>query len=191
MDTLVHPKGRESELVNTNKLIRYYEGCDGGKTGSTNEAGYCLSATAKRGNMRLVAVVLGASNGKNRFDETAQLFNFGFGNFENKKVVTSGIALDGCASVQDGKQECVNVVAREDLFVLTKKRDDSVDISTEVRFNDVTAPVLKGEKVGEIYVIKNGVVVAQTDLLANANVEKATFLNDIEKIVSNWKLLTK
>ena len=189
MDNLLHPKGRESELVNTNKLIRYYEGCDGGKTGSTNEAGYCLSATAKRGNMRLIAVVLGSTTGKDRFDETAQLFNYGFGNFETKKIVSSEIVLNEKGNVKGGNVENINVYAKNDLFVLMRKRDEDVNISTEIRFNEIYAPIKKGDKVGEIYVIKNGVVVATSDLISNENVENQTYYNLIEKIVKNWKVI--
>ncbi|NCB48638.1 MAG: D-alanyl-D-alanine carboxypeptidase [Clostridia bacterium] len=189
MDNLSHPNGRESELVNTNKMIRYYEGCDGGKTGSTNEAGYCLSATAKRGNMRLICVVLGSITGKDRFDETAQLLNYGFANYENKKIVSADVVLSERAEVKAGNVENVSIYAKDDLFVLTKKRDDNVEIFTEIRFNSVTAPIKKGDKVGEIYVIKNGVVVATSDLVSNENVEKQSFFNLIEKIVNNWQVI--
>ena len=89
MDELTHPSGRKTELVNTNRLIRYYEGCDGGKTGSTNEAGCCLSATAKRNNMRLISVIVGAQNSQTRFNECSKLFNYGFANFENKSIINS------------------------------------------------------------------------------------------------------
>lgn len=189
MDSLSHPKGRESELVNTNKLIRYYEGCDGGKTGSTNEAGYCHSATAKRGDMRLISVVLGSTTGKDRFDESAQLLNFGFGNFENRKIVSGGVVLNERAEVKAGNVENVGVYSEDDLFVLSKKRDDEVEIFTEIRFNGVNAPIRKGDKVGEIYVIKNGIVVGTSDLISNENVEKQTFFNLIEKIVNNWQVI--
>lgn len=189
MDTLSHPKGRESELVNTNKLIRYYEGCDGGKTGSTSEAGYCLSATAKRGNMRLIAVLLGASSGKDRFDETAQLLNFGFGNFENKKIVSAGTNFTEKATVKAGNMDKINVYAKNDLYVLTKKRDGEAEIITEIRFNNLTAPIKSGDKVGEIYVVKNGIVVATSDLLSADNVDTQTYFNLFEKIVENWKII--
>ena len=75
MDELIHPSGRKTELVNTNRLVRYYEGCEGGKTGSTNEAGCCLSASAKRGGMRLISVIIGANNSQTRFNECSKLFN--------------------------------------------------------------------------------------------------------------------
>ncbi len=188
MDTLSHPKGRESELVNTNKLIRYYEGCDGGKTGSTSEAGYCLSATAKRGNMRLVGVVLGAENGKARFSETSKLLNYGFANFENKKVVDCD-SFEVDIEVAGGKVKMAKAKPSEDLVVLCKKRDNAGDVSVETKLNNVSAPLLAGDKVGMVYVTKNGVVVAESELLLTQNIEKANMLDDIQKIVEYWKIL--
>lgn len=188
MDTLSHPKGRESELVNTNKLIRYYEGCDGGKTGSTSEAGYCLSATAKRGNMRLVGVVLGAENGKARFSETSKLLNYGFANFENKKVV-NGDSFEVDIEVAGGKVKIAKAKPSGDLVVLCKKRDNAGDVSVETKLDNVSAPLLAGDKVGTVYVTKNGVVVAESELLLTQNIEKANMLDDIQKIVEYWKIL--
>lgn len=188
MDTLSHPKGRESELVNTNKLIRYYEGCDGGKTGSTSEAGYCLSATAKRGNMRLVGVVLGAENGKARFSETSKLLNYGFANFENKKVVDSD-SFEVDIEVAGGKVKMAKAKPSGDLVVLCKKRDNAGDVSVETKLDQVSAPMKAGDKVGMVYVTKNGVVVAESELLLTQDVEKANILDGIQKIVEYWKIL--
>lgn len=188
MDTLYHPKGRESELVNTNKLIRYYEGCDGGKTGSTSEAGYCLSATAKRGNMRLVGVVLGAENGKARFSETSKLLNYGFANFENKKVVDSdNFEVD--VEISGGKEQIAKAKPSDDLVVLCKKRENEGDVSVETKLDQVSAPMKAGDKVGMVYVTKNGVVVAESELLLTQDVEKANMLDGIQKIVEYWKIL--
>lgn len=188
MDTLSHPKGRESELVNTNKLIRYYEGCDGGKTGSTSEAGYCLSATAKRGNMRLVGVVLGAENGKARFSETSKLLNYGFANFENKKVVDSdNFEVD--VEISGGKEQMAKAKPSDDLVVLCKKRENEGDVSVETKLDQVSAPMKAGDKVGMVYVTKNGVVVAESELLLTQDVEKANMLDGIQKIVEYWKIL--
>ena len=104
MDELIHPSGRKTELVNTNRLIRYYDGCDGGKTGSTNEAGCCLCASAKRNDMRLISVVIGAPNSQTRFNECSKLFNYGFANYENKKIVNMDEVLKNLP-VNKGKKE--------------------------------------------------------------------------------------
>ncbi len=188
MDTLSHPKGRESELVNTNKLIRYYEGCDGGKTGSTSEAGYCLSATAKRGNMRLIGVVLGAENGKARFSETSKLLNYGFANFETKKVVDSD-SFEIEVDTFGGKEQKATAKAKEDIVVLCKKRENSSEVCVETKVDRISAPMKVGDKVGTIYVTKNGIVVGESELLLTQDIERANMVDGIQKIVEYWKIL--
>ena len=185
MDELSHPKGRKSELVNTNKLIRYYEGCDGGKTGSTNEAGYCLSATAKRGNMRLIGSVLGAENGKKRFAETSKLLDYGFNNFENKKLLDKNKTFE--IGVQGGKQNSVLCEPQSDLFAIIKKLDKNSDIKVEVKLSEnLSAPINAGEQVGEAFVVKNGKIIRSTPILATENVLQRTFGDDLSTILSNW-----
>ena len=188
MDTLKHPKGRETELVNTNKLIRYYEGCDGGKTGSTNEAGYCLATTAKRGDMRLIAVVLGAENGKLRFAETSKLLNFGFNNFENKLIVSKDEILSSELKIQNSRQLRINFTPNKSLYVLSKKMQED-NVSTKVVIDkNVKAPIKVGDKVGIIYLIKNGEVISQTELLSSENVVKTNLYDDVVKIVEIWNI---
>ena len=188
MDSLSHPKGRQSELVNTNKLIRYYEGCDGGKTGSTSEAGYCLVATAKRGDMRLIGSVLGAENGKKRFSETSSLLNYGFSNFENKQVVSKDSLLNDNLQVKNAKVDEVKIASKENIFVLIKKGSDD-DITTKVELNsDLKAPLKKGDKVGRIFVMRNSEVVAECDIVSMDDVEVSSIMDNITKIAENWKL---
>lgn len=189
IDNLKHNKGRETELVNTNKLIRYYEGCDGGKTGSTNEAGYCLAATAKRGNMRLIGIVLGAENGKLRFAETSKLLNYGFNNYENKLIVNKEECLNEEVSITNANQNYVKIKPYEDLFVLVNKTEnlDNFEIKTKINKN-IKAPIKSGEKVGEIYVVKNGEVVAFTNLVCVNNVNKSSIYDGIIKTINNWKI---
>ena len=189
IDTLKHPKGRETELVNTNKLIRYFEGCDGGKTGSTNEAGYCLSATAKRGNMRLIAVVLGAENGKARFAETSKLLNYGFSNFENKLAVDSKLNLKEKVNVQSGKQDCVTVKPLNDIYVIVNKHSTDKDIQVEVKLNNsIKAPVKVGSVVGKIYVLRNGEVINSTDVVSIEEVSKNNIFDSLESAIKNWAI---
>ncbi|MBO5713619.1 MAG: D-alanyl-D-alanine carboxypeptidase [Clostridia bacterium] len=98
MDTVNHSKN-STEISNTNKLIKRYEGCDGGKTGFTSEAGYCLTATAKRGNMRLIASVINAATSNDRFESVTNMFDYGFSNYVNKCVVDNDIPLEDKLSV--------------------------------------------------------------------------------------------
>ncbi len=185
MDTLKHPKGRESELVNTNKLIRYFDGCDGGKTGSTNEAGFCLVATAKRRDMRLVGVVLGAESGKARFAETSKLLNYGFANFENKKIVDSTKLLDKKVEVSGVN---IGLKAKDDLFILQKRGDES-KITTKIDINkNLSSPINVGDSVGKIYLLKDGEIKGETDIISLDKVNEPTFFDKLEQIISFWKL---
>jgi len=185
MDKLVHSGDRETELVNTNKLIRYYEGCDGGKTGSTNEAGCCLSATAKRGDMRLVSVIVGAENSKTRFNECSKLFNYGFANFENKKLIDCEIMLSEIP-VAKGKKALVKLYAQEDFVALVKKGDASKWTYNIELPKTIKAPVKQGDCVGKILVLKNSQVVKEISIVSKESVEKISFIDGFKKIVENW-----
>ena len=153
MQDLVHPSGRVTGLTNTNRLIRYYSGCDGGKTGSTNEAGCCLAATAKRDDMRLVSVVVGAKDSQTRFNECSQLFNYGFANFENVLLVDASKSV-GQASVSKGKTSAVELYPSQNYYALVKKNEES-PFAVELELSSIVkAPVSEGENVGKITISK-------------------------------------
>ena len=110
MDEIKHEKdGRITELVNTNKLIRSLNGCDGLKTGYTSEAGFCVAATAKRGQMRLIAIILNGNTSKDRFNDAAKLINYGFANYENKQVVFKNQPLNDIISICQGTKNDIRV----------------------------------------------------------------------------------
>jgi D-alanyl-D-alanine carboxypeptidase (penicillin-binding protein 5/6) len=185
MDKLTHPSGRETEVVNTNKLIRYFKGCDSGKTGSTDEAGYCLSASAERGGMRLIGVVLGAKTGTERFNETSKILNYGFNNFENKKIVSSDQPITEI-QVLKSKTKSIQVYASEDFYGVTKK-GDNVDYSVALDCSEkIKAPLKRGDKVGIITVAKNGVVVKEIDVVVAQDIEKLTYTDGLKEIISKW-----
>ena len=94
MEDFVHPSGRVTGMTNTNKLVRFYQGYDGGKTGYTSEAGHCLCATAKRGDTRFVSVVIGAPDSKSRFKQTSDMLNYGFANYQNTCYASVDTQLD-------------------------------------------------------------------------------------------------
>ncbi len=185
MDKLVHPSGRETELVNTNKLIRYYKGCDSGKTGSTSEAGYCLTASAKRDDFRLVAVVIGSKNGQQRFTDVSSLFNYGFANFENKLILDSSVPVLTGVEVKMSKQKTVDVYAKDSFYGLSKKGSkDEYEFKQELI--DIKAPKKAGEKVGTLLVTKEGQVVKEIDLVLDSDIEKLTYFDSIKRIAENW-----
>lgn len=185
MDTLLHPTGRETELVNTNRLIRYYEGCDGGKTGSTNEAGCCLSASAKRNDMRLIAVVVGAPNSKTRFNENATMFNYGFANYESKKLVDANVEL-AKIKVSKGKEDAVSVYGAENFSAVVRKGDNSnYQVQTQIE-PVVKAPTKAGEKVGQIVVSKDGNIVKTIAIVVKNDVKALSWFETMDKILQKW-----
>ncbi len=185
MQDLVHPSGRKTGLVNTNRLVRYYEGCDGGKTGSTNEAGCCLAATAKRGDMRLISVVVGAKDSKTRFNECSSLFNYGFANFENVDLVSTENSL-AVLPVSKGRVKDTEVFAAEKYSALVKKGEDSDYEVTYNMPNFVKAPVKSGERVGKVLVSKSGVIVKEIDVVTNQDLKSMTYFDALKKIGEKW-----
>ncbi len=186
MDELVHPSGRKTEVVNTNKLSRYYQGCDSGKTGFTDEAGYCLVASAKRDDLRFIAVSLGAKDTKTRFANVTNLLNYAFANFENKLIIDGETAVKEI-EVKMSKDSVAAVFAKESFYILNKKGEE---IEYELQFDvpkSVKAPLESGEKVGSVTVLKNGKVIAEIELVVRQDFNKFTFKDAFSTVVKNWK----
>ena len=188
MDKLVHPSGRETELVNTNRLIKYYSPCVCGKTGFTDEAGYCLGAMASKNDMNLIAVALKCDGAPNRFKECMELFNYGFSNYENKKIVSNGEILNIDLNVVGGKDSSVKLMALDDFYVINKIGDNK-DI--ELRYelpSEVKAPRMAGDIVGKIVVLKKGVVLGEVNVGLQQDLEKQTFGDAIRKIFNSGEI---
>ena len=184
MEDIDHGDGRTTQLVNTNKLLKLYDGCDGGKTGSTNEAGYCVAATARRGGMRLIAVVLGAASGKERFALAQQLFDYGFANYRQYPVARKGTKVRGQLPVTGGEAEGVSLVLDGDLTLLVNKGDEQrVELSPDLP-ESVPAPVQPGDVVGRVNVIVDGRSVAQIPVAAAEGVEAKGM--PLDRIWRNW-----
>ncbi len=186
MDEVKHPEGRVTEISNTNKLIRFYNGCDAGKTGYTKEAGHCLCATALRNGLRLVSVIISAPDSKTRFSEASSMFNYGFGNYENKLILDESKELDKTVSVINGKQDFVNVKVEKSVYLFSKKGSKK---SVEIVFNpesELKAPVKKGDNVGSISVYENGKEISKINVIACNDVEKASYFDKISDISDNW-----
>ncbi len=185
MDELTHPSGRKTELVNTNRLIRYYQGCDGGKTGSTNEAGCCLGASAVRDGMRLISVVVGAPNSQTRFNESATLFNYGFANFESEKLVDSSVQVANL-SISKAKVEEIPVFPSEDFSAVVKKGDKSgYEVSLEIK-EHINAPVKSGDVVGTATVTKNGNIVKKIPIIVKEDVKHLSWFETAKDVVDKW-----
>lgn len=185
MDTLTHPSGRTTELVNTNRLIRYFKGCDGGKTGSTNEAGCCLGASAKRDDMRLISVIVGAENSKTRFNESASLLNFGFKNFESQKLADVSKVIQNIP-VLKGKIANIDVFASEDFSAVVKKGDVSnYQVDYEIEEN-IKAPTKAGDVVGKIIISKNGNLVKKIAAVVREDVKPLSIFETAKKVIHKW-----
>ena len=155
-------------------------------TGFTSEAGFCLTATAKRGNMRLVSVVINAPSSKERFGDSSKMLTYGFNNFYNKAVVDKSVPLDKAVNVRGGKAATVEV-APENNFYIFSRRGDKDKVETELNLNErVSAPVLKGDVLGEIIVYNNGVEAGRVNIIATSSVEKMSYGDYIKKIAGNW-----
>ena len=185
MFDFVHPSGRVTSLSNTNKLVRFYNGCDGGKTGFTSEALSCLSATAKRGDTRLICVVIGAENSKARNAEVSELLNYGFANYESKNVVAAGEVVEESVAVSKGKQDAVRGVAESDVSVFGKK-GSLQNVEKEAELYDLSAPISKGDRIGELRVKLNGEIVGSTYILSDADVTTKNYRDFVNDIVEKW-----
>jgi D-alanyl-D-alanine carboxypeptidase (penicillin-binding protein 5/6) len=173
---VMRPEGkRQPELWNFNKMMRQYVGMDGIKTGMTNEAGFCLAATAERDNLRLIAVTMNAPTSKDRNQDVARLLDYGFGKLRAIKVASGGERV-GEVLVHKGKVQRVAVAPARDV-VLTVGRTSQVETSTEIVVSErVAAPVVKGQAVAEMVVKVNGKEMLRADLVAMTDVERGSLL---------------
>ena len=188
LDEVDHGDGRVTQLTNTNKLIRQYEGCDGGKTGSTNEAGYCVSSTAKRGDMRLVAVVLGASSGSERFETAKEMLDYGFANYRLYPVAQRGTKVRGTLPVEGGRPDSVSLVLDGDLTLLVSKGEEQqVQLIPELP-ESVQAPVAVGDQIGCVRVEMNGRTLAKLPVIAASASEVKGIGENIKRFWHNWPL---
>ncbi len=188
MDEIKHRGGRVTSLTNTNRLIRFYPGCDGYKTGSTNEARYCVSATAKKEGMRLIAVVLGTPAGQTRFDEARAMLEYGFANVQLVTPIAQGQALDMTVPVRLGGRDEVSVLSGGTCSLL-ERRGEKNALSLEVALVEkVNAPVCAGDVLGEIRVKRGDEVVAVVPAVAGEDVQLPGMVDALIRIRDHFML---
>ena len=181
MDTL---RNGESELVNTNKLIRNYKGATGLKTGSTSVALYNLSASATRDGLSLIAVIMKAPTTKIRFSEAQKLLDYGFSNYQYKELETKGTIIKE-ANLSKGVNSTVNLIAENDTGTLIKKGEDkNIEQIVNIEEN-LTAPLYEGQKVGEVIFKLNGEEIGKTNIVCEKTVEKKTFFSIASYVYKN------
>lgn len=163
-------------LVNTNKLIRTYNGADGLKTGMTDNAGYCMAVTAKRNGMRLLAVTLGEKQGKVRNSETASLLDYGFNTYEVNTIKNKGEKV-GEISLDKANPNKIDVIVNDDVTILKRKGEETHEYKSEVKLKNVTLPVKKGEVIGELLIKDNNEIIKKVDLVSNNDMTKKSFIN--------------
>jgi len=185
LDEIVHAGGRTTMLTNTNKLIRNYDGCDGVKTGFTNAAGFCLSASSKRGETRMIAVILGGNDSASRFSEAEQLLNYGFSNYETLCYYRAGDIVKEQQSIEGMEDQAFNILARDDLSVLNEKGEEEPDLEVRIK-EDLTPPLLTGDVVGKASVMSNDKVLAETDLVIDRNVNMPDFHDYWQMLLRKW-----
>jgi D-alanyl-D-alanine carboxypeptidase (penicillin-binding protein 5/6) len=158
-------------LANTNKLVRFYPGATGLKTGFTSGAGYCLSATAQRDGMGLIAVVMGAESSKDRFAACKSLLDYGFANY----ALVDPQVTEGAVPVKLGKLDCVKAVPAQPVQILVDKAQrDQVQIRTQLQ-EEVTAPVSKGQRLGTLTVLVGEQTIKEVPMIAETGVERLTW----------------
>ena len=159
-------------LVNTNKLIKTYDGMDGLKTGYTEKAGYCLTATAKRNNMRLISVIMNESDSKIRNSETSELLDYGFNLYKVNNLVKKNQVV---TKYIDNKSVKLNndVIVKNDIKILNKKNSKKRNITYEIILDNKNLPIKKNEKIGVIKVIENGKIIYSDNVYSKELIKKA------------------
>lgn len=183
-DYLRQNTDRKIWLVNTNKLVRFYDGVDGLKTGYTKEAGYCLTATAKKNNMRVIAVVMGEPDSQTRNKEVSEMLDYVFAQYEVEEILSKDSVLDE-VKVSKGKQESIEIIPTEEITFLNKKTEPKKNATFELNVGTLSAPLKVGDKVGTI-TIKEDNFERTINVTVKENVDKANifefYLKNIKDI---------
>ena len=185
MDKVVVGKKQSTiGLANTNKLIKHYNGATGVKTGFTQQAKYCLSAAAKRGETHLVAATLGAETSPIRFKDATALLDYGFANYESTKLCSKNDNIT-TLTLEKAEDNKIDLVAKEDLSVLIKKGSNK-DFEKQVKiYKNPKLPIKKGTVLGKVEICKDKKVVGQVDLVTTKDINKASYLQMLQRIIDN------
>lgn len=174
-------------LVNTNRLVRFKEGVDGLKTGFTDEAGYCLTATMKKDNMRLITVVMKEENTSKRSADTTKMLDYGFNIYMVQTILDEKTTIEK-KKVELGKTLTTEIVPKENITILNKKSDDQKNITYKTNINKIIAPVKKGDKVGTIDIIEDNNIISTIDATVKEDIAKANiltiYLRNLKEIIS-------
>lgn len=171
-------------LVNTNKLVRFKDGVDGLKTGYTEGAGFCLTATMKQNGMRVIATVMGEPDSQTRNNEVSSLLDYAFAQIGLKKVLSRNSVVKKI-NLPKSKLDEVEIVPISDVNVIYKKLDGEINPTYEIKLKDITAPIKKGDVVGTLYVMNNDDIINEIDLTVKKDVEKCNLFELYFKYLKN------
>ncbi len=186
------PDGSRTWLVNTNKLVRFFKGVDGLKTGYTKEAGYCLTATAKKNNVRYITVVMGEPSSDIRSSETTNMLNYAFNSFKLNTILDKNQEL-GNIYIDKSKQKTAKIVVRNPVTELISKEKESPSYTYNLKVGKLAAPLKAGTKVGTVEILDNeGLIVREEDVTISYDIEKSnlwtTFLENFLTIIRGKKI---
>lgn len=162
-------------LVNTNKLIKTYEGADGLKTGYTKEAGYCLTATANKNRMRLIGTIMGASDSKTRNSNMMTLLDYGYNSYEMQVEVKKGDVISN-KKITKAKNQNVKIVPKKDASVLIKRGEEKEALNYEIKLDKIKLPLKKGQRVGILKLKDGNKVVSKVELTVKNDIKKASII---------------
>ena len=183
-DYLEKPDGTKTWLVNTNKLVRFYEGVDGLKTGYTSDAKYCLTSTAIKNNIRFITVVMGVDTSEHRSLDTTSMLNYGFANYKLREILSTDKEI-GTLKVRKGKVDSVKYYVKNNINDLLKNNEEK-NYSYNINTYNIVAPIRYGEVVGDIEIVDNtGKVVSKVDLIGRDNIGKHNFFSLLIKTYKN------
>ena len=182
MEDFTHPSGRITQMTNTNKLSRFFEGCIGGKTGSTNQAKYCLAVGAERNNTKLISVVLGAENSKERFKLASDLLNYGFSNFESKTLFSNRDLANKSIQIK-GSKATVQLKAEEEYSIVTNK-NEQINFSLNFHLPTQLKKVKENDVVGVVEIVVDGIVEKTINILSCSTYEEQTIWDYFKEIIS-------
>lgn len=178
--------GTKTWLVNTNKLVRFYDGVDGLKTGYTTTAGYCLTATAKKDNFRLISVVMGEESTESRSSDTVKMLNYGFNTYKINTIKTKDEVL-GKVRMEQGKEDFVEIVLLEDATELLKNTQELETYKFNLKVNKIKAPVKPGDIVGSAEIIDaEGNIIDEVNVTVKKEIKKANLL---DYLIRNIKII--
>lgn len=173
-------------LVNTNRLVKFYPGVDGVKTGFTNEAKYCLTATAKKDNMRVIAVVFGADTPKDRNAQVTKMLDYAFSQYQTHPLFKKNQILTKM-KVSKGSENEANLMTSEPISVLTKKGENVDDVTQEIVMKkDVKAPIKRGDELGSLQLKKDEKIIAESKLVAEKNIDEASWWKLFKRVMGDF-----